>query len=92
MSCIADIREFVVDSFLFGDDQGLADDTPLFERGIIDSTGILEMVSFVEERYDITVADEELVPANFESMLAVARYVDMKNGKPVDPAETLAHD
>ena len=41
------VKEFIVDNFLFGDGAKIADDTPLFEKGIIDSTGVLELVAFI---------------------------------------------
>jgi acyl carrier protein len=90
MNTTAAIREFVVDSFLFGDDQGLTEKTSLFDSGIVDSTGILEMVAFVEERYAMTVGDDELIPENFETVAAIARYVDMKNGKHAASSRTVA--
>ena len=54
------VRRFVVESFLFGEDEGLKDDTSFLEEGVIDSTGILELVSFLEEEFTITIEDEEL--------------------------------
>jgi acyl carrier protein len=84
MSDIVGIRDFVVDQFLFGDDEGITVDTKLFEEGIVDSTGILEIVAFIEEQYAVSVADDELVPANFETLGAIAQYVETKNGKGAD--------
>jgi len=55
------IREFIVDNFLFGAANGLRDDTSFLEEGIIDSTGVLELVTFLEERFSIQVDDEELI-------------------------------
>ena len=72
------IRQFVVDSFLFGDDERLEDDTSFLGSGIIDSTGILELIGFLEDSYDITIRDEELIPENLDSVANVARYVKRK--------------
>ena len=73
-----EIREFIVDAFLFGDDQNLRDDTRFFEQGIVDSTGVLELISFLESRYNIVVKDEELIPDNLDSLERVCRFVEMK--------------
>ena len=72
------IRQFIVENFLFGDDNGLKDDTSFLDEGIIDSTGILELVSFLEEDFGITVEDEELVPENLDSIKNVVAYLEGK--------------
>ena len=72
------IREFVVENFLFGKDDGLNDDTSFLDEGIIDSTGILELVSFLEEEFTISVEDEELIPENLDSILNVVAYLEKK--------------
>jgi len=73
------VRSFVVENFLFGDDgDGLADTDSLLERGVIDSTGVLELVAFLENTYGIRVADEELVPENFDSIDNVCQYLARK--------------
>ena len=71
------VREFVVQSFLFGQGE-LADDDSFLESGIIDSTGVLELVGFVESTFGITVLDEDLVPANLDSVAAVTGFVARK--------------
>ncbi len=82
-----DIREFIVENFLYGqDDQGLRDHVSLLANGLIDSTGVLELVSFVEERYGIFVTDSELVPDNFDSINNLTLFVEKKknSSRPVD--------
>ena len=75
-------RSFVVDNFLFGDDSQLIEDTSFLESGIIDSTGMLELVGFLEERFGIRVEDEELVPDNLDSLQNIAAFIARKlNGK-----------
>ena len=60
------IRGFIIENFLFGESEnGLKDGDSLLEQGVIDSTGVLELVSFVEQTFDIKVEDEELIPENF---------------------------
>ena len=72
------IREFVVENFLFGKDNGLKDDTSFLDEGIIDSTGILELVSFLEDEFGIAVEDEELIPENLDSIANVTTYLEKK--------------
>jgi acyl carrier protein len=72
------IRAFIMENFLFGNDQGLNDDTSFLDEGIIDSTGILELVSFLEEEFDISVEDEEILPENLDSITNVTAYLEKK--------------
>ena len=72
------IREFIIENFLFGNDQSLNDDISFLDEGIIDSTGILELVSFLEEEFDISVEDEEIVPENLDSIKNVVSYLERK--------------
>jgi acyl carrier protein len=72
------IREFVVDTFLLGDDDGFDDDDSLIEGGIVDSTGVMELVSFLEETYGIAIEDRELVAANLDSITRLRAFVDGK--------------
>jgi acyl carrier protein len=74
------IRTFVVENFLFGDDKGLADETSFLENGIIDSMGILELVAYLGEEFNVTVADEELLPENLDSINNVLKFLKKKNG------------
>ena len=74
----AEIKEFIIDNFLFGDADGIGDDTSFLEEGIIDSTGVLELVAFLEENYNISVEDEELIPENLDSISNIAQYLERK--------------
>ena len=65
----ATIKPFILSNFLFTDDDAaVADDTSLIRGGIVDSTGILELIEFIESAYDIRVAPEEMVPAHFDTI------------------------
>ena len=78
-----EIRAFVTENFLFRDDRPpLADDESLIEAGLIDSMGILELVAFLESRFGLQVADSEIVPANMDSIRAIAAYVQAKLAVP----------
>ena len=73
-----DIRAFVIQNFMFGDGGGLDDAASFLDSGIIDSTGVLELVGFLETQFRISVRDAELVPANLDSVERVTRYVERK--------------
>ena len=71
-----DIRDFVVENFLFGDEaHAPADDESLIENGIVDSTGVLELVAFLEERFGLVMADADIVPANLDTLARIAAFV-----------------
>ncbi len=73
------IRAFIEENFLFReDDTGLGDDESLLEAGLIDSTGILELVAFLETEFGIRMADAEIVPENLDSIRSIAGYVARK--------------
>tara|TARA_R110002124_G_scaffold1797_11_gene11442 strand:+ start:3859 stop:4119 length:261 start_codon:yes stop_codon:yes gene_type:complete len=73
------IRAFIIDNFLFGDtSQEIADDTSLIDNNLVDSTGVLELVFFLETTFDIKVADTEVVPDNLDSIGAMAAYIESK--------------
>lgn len=75
----AELRRFIVDSFLFGQEgDGLLADTSLMGKGIVDSTGVLELITFLEKRYGVQIADEEIVPANLDSISNIARFLERK--------------
>ena len=71
------IKQFILGNFLFTDDESaLADDTSLIQDGIIDSTGILELIMFLEETWSITVPPEDMTPAHFDSLVSIDRYLE----------------
>ena len=73
------IRQYLAENFLFSDNgYELEDDASFLEEGVVDSTGVLELVMFVEETFGITVQDEEIVPQNFDSVSQLAAYVRHK--------------
>lgn len=73
-----ELRSFVVSNFLFGKDGMLNDDDSFMEKGIIDSTGILELLSFLEQKYGIRVDDHEIVPENLDSINLLVKFVQTK--------------
>lgn len=74
------IRSFITESFLFGDTQReIAATDSLIENDIIDSTGVLELVMFVEEKFGVSVEDQEIIPDNFDSIEKIHKYVVSKS-------------
>ncbi len=75
------IKGFIVENFLFGEGgDDLKDDDSFLEKGIIDSTGVLELVEWIEESFEIKVEDEELIPENLDSIENLAAYIERKRG------------
>ena len=73
------LRQYIIENFLFGNENASLDDGESFlESGIIDSTGILEVVGFLEDEFGFEVTDDELVPDNFDSVDKLVTYVEKK--------------
>ena len=81
MDVLETIKAYVVENFLFGDDSRIGLDTDFIENGILDSTGVLELVGFLEEIFGIRVEDDELVPDNMNSLEKITLYISKKTGK-----------
>jgi acyl carrier protein len=73
------VRRFIGENFLFRDDgDAITHDASLLDAGIIDSTGVLELVSFLEASFGIEVLDDEMLPENLDSIRAISNYVSRK--------------
>ena len=73
------LRGYIFDNFLFTEDENaLKNDDSFMEKGIIDSTGILEVITFIEEDFGITVKDEELIPENLDSINKLSAFIQRK--------------
>lgn len=71
------IRSFITENFLFGRREALNDDTPLLGN-VIDSTGVIELIVFVQERFNISVDDQEVMTDNFDSVKNVVAFIENK--------------
>ncbi len=80
------IRTFIIDNYLFGDDEGLESNTSFLDEGIVDSTGILELIEFISQEFSITVEDDELVPENLDSIDNVSAFIGRKTGQTASAA------
>jgi acyl carrier protein len=81
------VREFITSNFYVADPAGLGDTESLLDAGVVDSTGVLEIVGFLEQRFGIRVQDDDIVPGNFDSVAGIAAYVTRKLGPPAVPED-----
>jgi len=77
---IGKVKTFIVDDFLFGDGEQLEESTSFLENGIIDSTGILELIFFLERTFNIEIADDEVISDNLDSLVSIESFVSRKAG------------
>jgi acyl carrier protein len=82
MNYAKEIRDYVVTNFLFGEAGTLTDDTSFLDTGIIDSTGMLELIMFLDNQFGVRVEPEEMVPENLDSINRLVAYLSKKTGKP----------
>ena len=74
-----EVRALIIENFLFGEDDGkLSDDDSFLEKGIIDSTGILELVALLEGKYGVKISNNELEPENLDSINKLVRFLGRK--------------
>jgi acyl carrier protein len=79
MEIEAQVRQYILDNFMYTDDESeLSSEQSLFDTGVIDSTGVLELVGFIEETFEVEVDDTELVPDNFDSVARITAYIGQK--------------
>lgn len=74
------IRKFILEKFPLARKQQLKDSDPLLESGVLDSLGVLDLVSYVEQEFSVHVADDELLPENFQTIDRIAAFVESKSG------------
>ncbi len=73
------LKDFIIDSFLpFAEENPFKDEDSFMEKGIINSTGVLELLEFIEETFEITVEDEEVIPDNLDSLNKLVNFVERK--------------
>ena len=72
------IKGYIIDNFLFGDEEGLEDQTSFLDAGILDSTGILEVVDFLDNEFSITISDDEILPENLDSINNIDNFLKKK--------------
>ncbi len=76
------VKNYILENVLYGaGDDALSDEDSFLEKGIIDSTGIMEIVSYVEDEFNISVHDEEMIPENLDTINNLARFITKKTEK-----------
>ena len=78
MSIAEKVRDYIKENFLFGADNKIGDQDSLLDAGVIDSTGAMELVSFIETQFDVEVSDRDLVPENLDSIAAITSFITRK--------------
>ncbi len=78
MSIQARVRQFIIQNFYVSEPDQLQDDTSLIQGGYVDSTGMLEVIAFLEESFEIRVEDTETIPDNLETIGRISAYVQRK--------------
>ena len=73
-----DVRQFLLSNFYVADPETLVDDASLLDQGVIDSTGMLELIFFIEQKFEIKVENNEMVPENLDTVDGIAAFVDRK--------------
>jgi acyl carrier protein len=76
------IRDYIIQNFYVAEPAALAASASLLDKGIIDSTGVLEVIAFLEKTYAIRVEDEEMVPENLDSISNITAFVARKTVRP----------
>jgi acyl carrier protein len=75
------VRAYILESFYVSDAEGFTDDLSLIDSGIVDSTGMLDVILYIESTFDISVLDNETVPENLETVAWIAAYVARKQAQ-----------
>lgn len=80
MSVEDKVRNYILENYLFTEDQSeLNSEDSFLEKGIIDSTGILEIIFFLEEEFELSVDDEEMIPENLDSVNNIVKFINSKS-------------
>ncbi len=91
MDTIAIVRKYIIDNFLFEEDAAITPEISFLENGIIDSTGILELATFLEETFHITIQDDEFLPENLDSLNHIEAFISRKTQPDTRPQKESPH-
>jgi acyl carrier protein len=81
-----EVRTFIRQNFYLDEALDLGDDVSLIAGGLVDSTGILEVIGFLQEKFNITISDTEVIPANLDTIGHISAFVERKQGRPAASA------
>ncbi len=83
------IKKFIVETFLYGNAEGLKDDISLIEEGITDSRGVFELIRYLEKTFSVRVEDEEILPENLDSIQNIAQFLETKGVRSFIPSNEV---
>jgi acyl carrier protein len=86
MDLKAQIRAFITKNFYIPDGSTIPDEASLLDRGVIDSTGVFEVIGFIEDTFHLTVEDTEMIPENLDSIDRITAYIERKRAASVQPS------
>jgi len=72
------VRNFIEENFMIKIDNKFSEEDSFLENGIIDSTGVLELISFLEKKFEIKISDDEIIPENLDSLMNIDNYIKGK--------------
>ena len=75
------VRQFIVSNFYVSDPAALVDHASLLDAGVVDSTGVLEIITFIETTFSVSVEDQEMLPENLDAVSNIVKFVQKKTGK-----------
>ncbi|MDP2270264.1 MAG: acyl carrier protein [Archangium sp.] len=75
------VRQFIISNFYVSDPAALADHASLLDAGVVDSTGVLEIITFIESTFSVSVEDQEMLPENLDAVSNIVKFVHKKTGK-----------
>jgi acyl carrier protein len=78
------VKQFIIENFYVADPSCITDDTSLIDEGFVDSTGMLEVIAFIESEFGVSISDLEMTPENLETIGRIARFVSDKQAKRAD--------
>ena len=79
MNDVSKVRAYIVENFLYGEEGRITEETSFLGSSIIDSTGVLELVNYLEETFNIRIQDDEIVPENLDSLINIKPYSEEKS-------------
>ena len=81
MAQIDQVKEYIIEHFLYGNDDDLTDDTSLIEASIVDSLGIMELITFLEKTFNIKIQNDEMLPENLDNLNNIAEFIQRKTNE-----------
>ncbi len=78
MISVEPVKDYIIENFLFGDENGFEDNTSFLQESIIDSIGMMELIDYLETHFDVKIEDSELIPENLDSLSNIQKFIAEK--------------